>query len=374
MTKDKKAVLVLEDGSVFEGISFGAPGERTGEVVFNTSLSGYQEILTDPSYKGQMVVMTYPEIGNYGVNPEDVESWKPFVEGFIVRNYNGVPSNFRSRQTLDSYLKKNGIVAIEGVDTRALTRHLRDQGSKMGILSTKDFDVKRLLKKVRGAEGLVGRDLVQFVTTRKPYHWTEGSWDLKTGYKKKPIKKSFKVIAYDFGIKRNILRNLVNAGCDVTVVPATMPYKDVLAKKPDGVFLSNGPGDPEPVTYAIENIRGLLGKVPVFGICLGHQLLGLSLGGKTYKLKFGHHGGNQPVMDLDTNKVEITSQNHGFAVDTDSLKGKAVLTHVNLNDKTVEGLKLTKVPAFSVQYHPEASPGPHDANYLFERFTKMMKG
>jgi carbamoyl-phosphate synthase small subunit len=372
--KDKKAILVLEDGNVFEGFSFGAPGERTGEVVFNTSLSGYQEILTDPSYKGQMVVMTYPEIGNYGVNPEDVESWKPFVEGFIVRNYNGVPSNFRSRQTLDSYLKKNGIVAIEGVDTRALTRHLRDQGAKMGILSTKDFDVKRLLKKVRAAEGLVGRDLVQFVTTKKPYQWTEGSWDLKTGYKGKKPKKQFKVVAYDFGIKRNILRNLVNAGCDVTVVPATMSYKDVLAKKPDGVFLSNGPGDPEPVSYAIENIRGLLGKVPVFGICLGHQLLGLSLGGKTYKLKFGHHGGNQPVMDLDTNKVEITSQNHGFAVDTDSLKGKAVLTHVNLNDKTVEGLKLTKIPAFSVQYHPEASPGPHDANYLFERFTKMMKG
>jgi len=368
-----KAILVLEDGAVFEGASFGASGERIGEVVFNTSLSGYQEILTDPSYKGQMVVMTYPEIGNYGVNSEDVESWKPFVEGFIVRNYNPVPSNFRSRQPLHSYLKKNGIVAIEGIDTRALTRHLRDHGAKMGILSTKDFDRKRLLKKVKTAEGLVGRDLVQFVTCKKPYRWTEGAWSLEKP-KKVTKRKAYKVVAYDFGIKRNILRNLVEAGCDVTVVPASTPAEKVLAQKPDGVFLSNGPGDPEPVTYAIENIRKILGKVPVFGICLGHQLLGLSLGGKTYKLKFGHHGGNQPVMDLETRKVEITAQNHGFAVDTDSLKGKAELTHINLNDKTVEGLKLTKVPAFSVQYHPEAAPGPHDAHYLFNRFVEMMKG
>lgn len=375
MKKGNKALLVLEDGEIFEGTSFGAPGEKIGEVVFNTSLSGYQEILTDPSYKGQIVVMTYPEIGNYGVNPEDVESWRPFVEGFVVRNYNPTPSNFRSRQPLHAYLKKNGVPGIEGVDTRALTRHLRDHGSKMGILSTKDLDRKRLLKKVRAAEGLVGRDLVQYVTCRKPYRWTEGTWRLTRGYKGQnlKLKNKFHVIAYDYGIKRNILRNLVDAGCHVTVVPAATPAQEVLARKPDGVFLSNGPGDPEPVSYAIKNIQNLVGKVPIFGICLGHQLLGLALGGKTYKLKFGHHGGNQPVMDLETGKVEITAQNHGFAVDTNSLKGKADLTHVNLNDKTVEGLKLKKVPAFSVQYHPEASPGPHDAHYLFERFTDLMK-
>lgn len=376
MKKDKKSVLVLEDGVSFEGNSFGALGEAIGEIVFNTSLSGYQEILTDPSYKGQMVVMTYPEIGNYGVNPEDVESWRPQVEGFIVRNYNERPSNFRSTEPLHTYLQKNRIVAIEGIDTRALTRHLRDHGSKMGIISTLDCDKESLLKKVRAAPGLVGRDLVKEVTCQKPYHWREGPWHLGRGFGqgKSPRRaQRHRVIAYDFGIKRNILRGLVGAGCDVTVVPASTPAEDVLARRPDGVFLSNGPGDPGPVTYAIKNIRKLIGKVPIFGICLGHQLLGLSLGGKTYKLKFGHHGGNQPVKDLTTNKVEITAQNHGFAVDTDSLKGKAELTHINLNDNTVEGLRLTQHPVFSVQYHPEASPGPHDADYLFKRFVEMMK-
>ena len=377
MTERRQAVLLLEDGMFFEGQSFGAPHEAIGEVVFNTSLTGYQEILTDPSYKGQIVVMTYPEIGNTGVNPADVESWRPFVEGFVVREYHPVPSNFRSKSSLGRYLQKSRIPGIEGIDTRALTRHLRDHGSKMGILSTQDFDKKSLLKKVRAHPSMVGSDLVRQVTCKKPYEWKEGVWKLNPSPQPSPRRrregKQYHVVAYDFGIKRNILRNLVEAGCRVTVVPASTSASDVLARKPDGVFLSNGPGDPEPVTYAIQSVRSLLGKVPIFGICLGHQILGLALGGKTYKLKFGHHGGNQPVMDLTTQKVEITAQNHGFAVDTDSLKGKAELTHINLNDKTVEGLRLTKIPAFSVQYHPEASPGPHDAHYLFGRFVKMME-
>jgi len=376
-TRNRKAWLVLEDGVAFEGTSFGAEGERIGEVVFNTSMTGYQEILTDPSYQGQIVVMTYPEIGNYGVNPEDVESWRPFVEGFVVKHYNPIPSNFRARQSLGKYLDKNRIPAIEGIDTRALTRHLRDQGAKMGILSTSHGDKRQLLKKLRAAPNLVGRDLVKAVTCKKPYRWREGTWSLnlsdRSDRSDRSDKRGCKVVAYDFGIKRNILRNLVDAGCDVMVVPASMPAAEVLKRNPAGVFLSNGPGDPEPVSYAVETIRRLLGKVPIFGICLGHQLLGLALGGKTYKLKFGHHGGNQPVQDLTTGKVEITAQNHGFAVDTDSLRDKAELTHINLNDRTVEGLRLTGVPAFSVQYHPEASPGPHDAHYLFERFVELMK-
>ncbi len=381
--KDKRAILLLEDGREFEGFSFGFLGESIGEVVFNTSLSGYQEILTDPSYKGQMVAMTYPEIGNYGTNAEDVEASRLFLEGFIVRNYNPVPSNFRSQWTLHEYLQKNKIVGIEGIDTRALTRHLRDQGSKMGIISTcltagrpKDFEKKSLLKKLKAAPSLIGRDLAKEVTCQKPYQWKEGLWSLSPSPQPSPARGEgarYNVIAYDFGIKQNILRNLVSAGCDVTVVPASTSARDVLAQKPDGVFLSNGPGDPEPVTYAIEAIRQMLGQVPIFGICLGHQLLSLALGGKTYKLKFGHHGGNQPVMDLTTGKVEITAQNHNFAVDTDSLKGIAELTHINLNDKTVEGLQLKGQPVFSVQYHPEASPGPHDSHYLFKRFVEMME-
>lgn len=378
--KTSKCFLVLSDGTCFEGKSFGYQGESIGEVVFNTSLTGYQEILTDPSYKGQMVVMTYPEIGNYGINLEDIESRKPFLEGFIVRQYNPLPSNFRSKMTLDQYLKKNKIVGIDGVDTRALTRHLRDHGSKMGIISSVDHDIKRLLKKVKAAPTMVGLDLAKEVTCAKPYHWTERLWELaptrrSSGSTPSPARgEGLKVVAYDFGIKYNILRGLVSAGCDVTVVPATTPASEVLSMNPQGVFLSNGPGDPEPVTYGIQNIQKILGKVPLFGICLGHQLLGLALGGKTYKLGFGHHGGNQPVMDLTTGKVEITSQNHNFAVDTDSLKGIAELTHINLNDKTVEGLRLKNQPVFSVQYHPEASPGPHDSQYLFQRFVEMMKG
>lgn len=371
--KGRRAILLLEDGLSFEGYSFGFPGEAIGEVVFNTSMTGYQEILTDPSYKGQMVVMTYPEIGNYGVNQEDVEATRPFVEGFIVRNYNEIPSNFRSRESLGRYLGKNRIPGIYGIDTRLLTQHLRECGAKLGIISTIDLDKKRALKKVRSVPSLVGQDLVKEVSCQKPYRWREGTWRLGEGYLMGGG-RGFKVVAYDFGIKRNILRNLVDLGCDVTVVPAFTPASEVLKMRPDGVFLSNGPGDPEPVTYAVESIQKLIGKIPIFGICLGHQLLSLALGGRTYKLKFGHHGGNHPVKNRATGQVEITAQNHGFAVEAASLRGKAELTHINLNDQTVEGMRHTKFPIFSVQYHPEASPGPHDSNYLFKGFVELMKG
>ncbi|ALC16653.1 carbamoyl-phosphate synthase small subunit [Desulfuromonas soudanensis] len=368
-----KAILALADGRVFYGKALGTSGEIAGEVVFNTSMTGYQEILTDPSYAGEIVAMTYPQIGNYGINPEDVESGKPHLRGFVVKEACEFPSNWRSTMTLDAYLKENGIVGIQGIDTRALVRHIRDKGAQTGIISSLDLDPKSLVAKAQKAPSIVGRDLVREVTCKQPYHWNEGPWDLTEGYRESTLAPAYKVVAYDFGIKRNILRNLVNAGCDVTVVPADTPAEEVLAMNPDGVFLSNGPGDPEPIVYAQENIRRILGKKPVFGICLGHQLLSIALGGKTYKLKFGHRGGNQPVRQGEGHDVEITAQNHGFAVDAASMSSDAVMTHINLNDNTVEGLTHRTLPAFSVQYHPEASPGPHDAHYLFDRFIEMME-
>ncbi|MGE0156101.1 MAG: glutamine-hydrolyzing carbamoyl-phosphate synthase small subunit [Geobacter sp.] len=369
-----KAILALADGRIFEGRSFGAGGEVTGEVVFNTAMTGYQEVLTDPSYKGQMVTMTYTQIGNTGINPEDIESRGLFLSGLIVREYLDFPSNFRSTMSLDAYLKENNVVGIHGLDTRALTRHLRDHGAQNGIISTVDFDHSSLVAKARAVPSMAGLDLASGVSVDKPYHWTEGLWQLGTGYPQvDPASLNYKVVAYDFGIKYNILRCLVDAGCDVTVVPATFPADEALALNPDGIFLSNGPGDPEPLTESIEIIKQFVGKKPIFGICLGHQLLGLALGGKTVKLPFGNHGSNLPVMDMATRKVEITSQNHGFAVDLNSLGDAACLGHENLNDQTVEGISHCTLPIFSVQHHPEASPGPHDSHYLFSRFVAMME-
>lgn len=368
-----KAALALADGRIFYGRAFGAIGETAGEVVFNTSMTGYQEILTDPSYHGEIVTMTYPLIGNYGVNVEDVESHCPHLAGFIVKEASEFPSNWRSQISLDAWLKEQNIVGLQGIDTRALVRHIRTHGAQTGVISSVDLDAQSLVAKAKAAPPLIGRDLVREVTCKEPYHWNEGTWDLEDGYRQRPGAAQFRVVAYDFGIKRNILRNLVAAGCDVTVVPADFPAAKVLALRPDGVFLSNGPGDPEPLVYAQENIRHLLGKVPLFGICLGHQLLAIALGGRTYKLKFGHRGGNQPVRRGAGHCVEITSQNHGFAVEPGTIADQAVVTHVNLNDNTVEGLHHNELPAFSVQYHPEASPGPHDARYLFDEFIKLME-
>ena len=373
-----EAILALADGTVFRGRSFGARAEATGELVFNTSMTGYQEILTDPSYEGQLVAMTYPEIGNVGVNKHDVESRRPFVRGFIVREYREIPSSWRAEESLGDYLARHGIPGIECIDTRALVRHLRDQGAQQAVLSSVDLDAERLVRRAKDAPSMEGQDLATVVTCAEPYGWTQGPWTLE-GYVSSEDAAArrgqppLKVVAYDYGIKYNILRNLVGVGCVVRVVPASTPARDVLALRPDGVFLSNGPGDPDAVVGARENVAALLGQVPVFGICLGHQILGLALGGRTYKLKFGHHGGNQPVKDLTTGKVEITSQNHGFAVDAESLRDRADVTHLNLNDRTVEGLAVKGQPTFSVQYHPEASPGPHDARYLFQRFVDLME-
>jgi carbamoyl-phosphate synthase small subunit len=367
-----KAILLLEDGSVFEGKSFGAKGTKCGEVVFNTSMTGYQEILTDPSYNEQIITMTYPLIGNYGTNKADIESKKVFAKGFIVKENCDYPSNWRNKGSLSDYLKKSNVVGLEGIDTRKLVKHIRTEGAMRGIISSTEFGIKNLAKNLQEYPGLVGRDIVKNVTVRESYAWDQGVIDVLNNQQKKP-KTKYKVIAFDFGIKRNILRLLCSCGCDVCVVPAKTTAKEVLAQKPDGVFLSNGPGDPAPVGYAIETTKKLLGKLPVFGICLGHQILALALGGKTYKLKFGHRGANHPVKHLKTGKIEITSQNHGFCVDMDSLKNRDVeLTHINLNDNTLEGLRCDKLAAFSVQYHPEASPGPHDSYYLFEMFMKLM--
>jgi carbamoyl-phosphate synthase small subunit len=369
-----KAILLLENGTVFEGNSFGAKGQKCGEVVFNTSMTGYQEILSDPSYNEQIITMTYPLIGNYGTNQSDWESRKIFASGFIVKENCAYPSNWRSKDSLSDYLESNNVIGIEGIDTRKLVKHIRTQGAMKGIISSPDLNIDKLKKRLANYPGLVGRDIVKDVTVKKQYSWNKAATDVLNGNKQKPEKK-YKVVAFDFGIKHNILRLLYTYGCDVKVVPAATSHNEVLSQQPDGVFLSNGPGDPAPVTYAIETAKNLLGRVPIFGICLGHQILALALGGKTYKLKFGHRGANHPVKNLQSGKIEITSQNHGFCVDMDSLKKKDIkLTHINLNDNTVEGIRCKELDAFSVQYHPEASPGPHDSAYLFVEFIKSMTG
>ncbi len=362
MNLSKKAILVLEDGRTFRGESFGAEGETLGEMVFNTSMSGYQEILTDPSYAGQIVCMTYPLIGNYGVNEEDVESRRPWVEGFVVREASKIASNWRSSETLDSYLKRHKIVGIERLDTRALVRHIRDKGAMRAGISSIDLDEKSLLEKVLSSPEMTNRELASSVTVDKKFDFPAET------------EQKFHVVAYDFGVKTNSLREFSKYGCKVTIVPSDTSAAEVLALKPDGIFLSNGPGDPSSMSKVVEEIKKLTTEnVPMFGICLGHQILGRVFGGETYKLKFGHRGGNQPIMDLTTGKVEIAAHNHGFAVEAESLPEVIEITHVNLNDKTVAGLQHKTLPIFSVQYHPESAPGPHDSAYLFERFIELMK-
>jgi carbamoyl-phosphate synthase small subunit len=371
-----EAVLALADGRVFRGRAFGALGEASGEVVFNTAMTGYQEVLTDPSYKGHLVCMTYPEIGNVGINREDEESARVHVEAFIVKEYVPRPSNWRSEMPLGEYLERAGVPGIELIDTRALVRHIRTSGAQQAVLSSLNLDADELVAKAKASPGLVGRDLVKEVTCQEAYDWDIADWQISYGYRRPAaaeLRDAPLIAALDYGIKRNILRRLVAAGFRVKVMPAQSTAEQVLALNPDGVFLSNGPADPAAVLYAHQTVRRLLERKPVFGICLGHQILGLALGGTTYKLTFGHHGANHPVIDLRTSRVEITAQNHGFAVDPDSLRGKAELSHLNLNDKTVEGFRGKGLPFFSVQYHPEASPGPHDAGYLFTRFRKLVE-
>ncbi len=380
LRSDKSAVLALEDGTVFRGSAVGAEGETSGEVVFNTSMTGYQEILTDPSYRGQIVTMTYTEIGNYGTNTTDVESDRPQVSGFVLRSESRLHSNYRSSGSLRDYLQKNNIVAIAGIDTRALVRHIRSQGALKGILSTTDLDVRSLVEKARRSPGLVGRDLVREVMPDKLREWNESLYQLDQSRLEQsqgsPAKNASAgrphVVCLDYGMKWNIARHLFERGNRVTILPGTASAEEVLAQQPDGIFLSNGPGDPEPLEYAIGTIRNLIGKRPVFGICLGHQLLSLAAGAKTFKLKFGHRGSNQPVLNLENGRIEITSQNHGFAVDEDSLPDNLVITHRNLNDNTIAGVRHKTAPAFSVQYHPEASAGPHDSQYLFDQFQQTL--
>jgi len=373
------AVLALEDGKVFWGTSFGAYGETIGEVVFNTSMSGYQEIMTDPSYKGQIVILTCPQIGNYGVNELDTESSKPIIEGLIVREYCDFPSNWRKTKTLDEYMKANRIIGIQGIDTRALTMHIRNKGAMRGVISTKDLNEKRLIRKAQEAPGIVGRDLVKDVTCKSSYIWERKSskeWIkfLDGGDRSAERREPYNVVVYDVGVKQYILRRLRSKGCILKVIPANTPWEEVLADNPDGIFLSNGPGDPAAVRYAVENVKNLIRKKPIFGICLGHQILGLAFGGSTSKLKFGHRGANHPVLNLKTRKVEITSQNHSFIVDIKSLPEREIeITMINLNDETLEGMRHKELPVFSVQFHPEASPGPHDSDYLFDEFVDTME-